>query len=196
MAIENVIFDLGKVLINFDFTAFYQKLGYNARERSLDEASEAIFDFEAGKTSKQEFLDELKIIYDFDLPLDEFKILWCEIFSEMTDMIQLARKISEKYPVYIFSNTDEIHFPYIWENYPSLHFFRDNLMLSYQLGAVKPHPEAYIKALQKYDLKPEKCLFIDDHPLNIKAALNLNMKGIIHDNYEDTFLKLTSLLNF
>lgn len=82
-------------------------------------------------------------------------------------MIELARNLDEKYRVFVLPNTDEIHFPHIWENYPELHFLENRLMISYELGAVKPFPEIYKVACNKFDIKPAESIFIDDKKENI-----------------------------
>ena len=192
--IKNVIFDLGNVLIDFDFDGFYISLGYEPAERTLDEANEPILLFEAGKISKAVFFEEIKNIYGFDISLKEFEILWCSVFSEAKEMIELARKISEKYNVFIFSNTDEIHFPYIWKNFTALHFFKENLMLSYELNAVKPEEKIYQNAIEKFRLNPSECVFIDDRPVNVNMAEEFGMKGIIHRSFSNTKEKLEKIL--
>lgn len=192
--IKNVIFDLGKVLIEFDFDGFYTALGHDPAERTLDEANGPILLFEAGKISKTVFFEEIKKIYGFDLSLKEFEILWCSVFSDAKEMIELARNISEKYNVFILSNTDEIHFPYIWKNFPELHFFGKNLMLSYELNSVKPEKEIFKNAIKKFNLIPSECVFIDDRPINVSVAEKLRMKGIVHQSFICTEKKLAKIL--
>ncbi|OQX71855.1 MAG: hypothetical protein B6D62_01215 [Candidatus Cloacimonas sp. 4484_275] len=194
---KNIIFDLGNVLVNFDFTEFWEKIGAKpAHKRFLEEAEKPILLFEAGKISKEQFFSEFKKIYDFEMPLPKFEKIWSEVFSENLPMVELAKKLHSDFDLYIFSNTDEIHFPYIWKNFPSLHFFGENLMLSYEIGAVKPEKEAYENALKKFNLKPENCVFIDDRPINIKMAQQLGMKGIVHRSFEETAAELSKILKF
>ncbi|MCK4312302.1 MAG: HAD family phosphatase [Candidatus Cloacimonetes bacterium] len=194
MAIKNVIFDLGKVLIDFNFSSFWESIGARKCERFLEEAEEPILLFEAGKISRLSFFNTIKKIYNFDMSLNKFEKIWCNVFSENQEIIDLARKLSGKYNVYIFSNTDEIHFPYIWEKYTSLHFFENNLMLSYKLNAVKPEIEIYLNAMKKFKLEPSECLLIDDRPININTAESIGMKGIMHTSYKETKEKLCKIL--
>ncbi|MBN1948406.1 MAG: HAD family phosphatase [Candidatus Cloacimonetes bacterium] len=196
MNIRQVIFDLGKVLVDFSFHAFYHKLGYQPGERTLDEANEPIIAFESGKMNRQDFLAELGKIYQFEMSLPEFEYHWCNVFSPIPEMLNLARAVRNSYEIFIFSNTDELHFPYVWQKYPELHIFGDNLMLSYELGAVKPEESSYLNALQKFGLKADECLFIDDRPVNIEVAEKLGMKGIIHRSYPETCRQLTEILQF
>ncbi len=195
MEIKNVIFDLGKVLINFNFSCFWVSIGAEKCERFLDEAQEPILLFEAGKISRYRFYNEIKRIYNFNMNMQNFEKIWCNVFSEKSQMIEMAKKINSKDEVFIFSNTDEIHFPYIWKKFPSLHFFEENLMLSYEIGSVKPDLDSYERALNKFDLKFEECLFIDDRSINIQVAESLGMKGILHKEFEETKEKISEILD-
>jgi len=195
MEIKNVIFDLGNVLINFNFSSFWISIGAEKCERFLDEAQEPILLFEAGKITRQQFHKELKKIYNFNMNMQDFEEIWCNVFSEKSQMIEMAKKINRQYEVFIFSNTDEIHFPYIWKTFPSIHFFKKNLMLSYEISSVKPDLDSYERALNKFDLKFEECLFIDDRPINIQVAESLGMKGVLHKEYEETKEKISKILD-
>lgn len=195
MSIQNIIFDLGNVLIEYDFDLFYQKIGYEKGERHLDEAAESIILFESGKISAAEFLSQMQKIYNFSMTLEDFKKHWAEVFWENKTMINLARSINQKYPTFLFSNTDEIHFPYIWQKFSSLHFFQDRLMLSYELGEVKPDLDSYKKALEKFGLNAKNTVFIDDRPKNIEAAKKFGMQGIVHKDFNSTKEQLEKILN-
>ncbi len=194
MAIKNVIFDLGKVLVNFDFSSFWESIGAEKCERFLDEAEEPILLFEAGKISKNNFFKQIKEIYDFHMNIQDFEKVWCNVFTQNFAMIELAKKIGKNFKIFIFSNTDEIHFPYIWEKFLSLHFFEENLMLSYEIGSVKPDLESYERALNKFDLKYKECLFIDDRPINVQVAESLGMNAILHKEFEETKKKISGIL--
>ena len=197
MKIKNVIFDLGKVLIDFDFDIFFEKLGYNPEDRNLNEAIEPILLFESGKIEKSDFIQRMRNVYKFNFSDEQFEKIWCEdIFTEIPEMIKLAEKIKGNYNIFILSNTDEIHFPHIWEKFPSLHFFENNLLLSYELDAVKPEPEIYLNALKKFSLNPSGSIFIDDRPVNIEAAEKIDLYGIVNENYHKTKQHLEKILDF
>jgi len=194
MQIENIIFDLGNVLIDVDFEVFYQKLGYVPSQIDLKKAKKVIKHFEAGKISVEDFIYELNKKLNLQVSVSNFKKIWTNLFSANQQMIALAEELSQKYPVYILSNTDEIHFPYIWNNFPELHFFQDRLLLSYKLGIVKPNPQIYQIACQKFNLIPESTIFIDDKAENIEAARKFGFNGIVHKNYKQTKQELDKLL--
>jgi len=192
--IKNIIFDLGNVLINFDFNRFFAVCGYKPGERELDEALPVLMKFDAGQMNRWEFFSQMKEVFNFKLSQNEFEAAWCDNFWENKEMIDFAKKLSKHYPVYILSNTDEIHFPYIWQKFPALHFFQKNLMLSYELEAVKPGKLIFEKALRLFELVPEESLFIDDINNNTKAANICGLNSIWYRSNADTFKKISKFL--
>lgn len=192
---KHIIFDLGKVLVDYDFQPLYNELGYIPAADFIMDSTDKVLEFEAGRISSVEFYSSMKNIYKFDHNIDEFREVWCSVFTGLTELVDFAEKLSAKYNVYVLSNTDEWHFNSIWQQYPELHFFKDKLMLSYQLEAVKPHEEIFNKALVLFDLKPEDCLFIDDRQENITGANLVGMKGILFNNALETKNKIKKMID-
>ncbi|MFC1898579.1 HAD-IA family hydrolase [Candidatus Cloacimonadota bacterium] len=192
--IKNIIFDLGNVLINHDFNRFFAVCGYKPDERDLDEALPVLMKFDAGQIGREEFYTGMQEVFGFDLSRNEFEAAWCDNFCENTEMIDFARELSSGYSVFILSNTDEIHLPYIWKTFPTIHFFNEKLMLSYELGAVKPGKLIYEKALEKFDLNAKECLFIDDKFTNVKSAETCDITSIWHQTNSETFEKIAKIL--
>jgi len=190
----NVIFDLGKVLIDYDFSIFYRALNCKNISLSITEAEKPVLLFDAGKLTRSEFYLTMKQLMQFDAEQEAFEFAWKNVFSPMNDMIDLAKEIAENHSVFILSNTDEIHFPFIWEKFPQIHYFGNNLMLSYELNAVKPDIEIYEQALAKFNLKPESCIFIDDKLINVEAARTYGMTAILHQTFRETKQKLSKFL--
>lgn len=63
----------------------------------------------------------------------------------------------------------------------------DGGVFSFEVKAVKPEPEIYRCLCDKYDLKPEECLFTDDVPANVKGAQACGFQGIVFEGYEKTY---------
>ena len=190
----NVIFDLGKVLIDYDFEIFFRAVGCAADIRTLAEAERPLMQFDAGKLSRNVFYLSMQDIYNFKVDQATFEKAWRRVFTPIPQMLELARQIGQEHEVFILSNTDEIHFPYIWNNFLQLHHFGDNLMLSYELQAVKPDFEIYQFAMNKFNLKPEECIFIDDKIINVEAAENYGIPAIWHQSFQITKNKLSKFL--
>ena len=193
--IKNIIFDLGNVLIYFDYNRFFAACGFAPEERDVDEALPVILRFDAGLIGRDEFYLGMKKVFSFDLSPAEFEAAWCDNFWENTEMIDFAHELSRQYRIFILSNTDEIHFPYIWQKFPSLHVFRQNILLSYELQAVKPEKLIYRKALRKFDLIPAECIFIDDKKINVRVAQEIGLKAVWHADNKKTKEKIISMLD-
>jgi putative hydrolase of the HAD superfamily len=193
--IKNIIFDLGKVLVDYDFSRFFGKYGIEQIDEKFIEMAPIYELFNQGKISKQEFLQRLKSFLQTEESWQQIEQNWADLFTLKQNMYGLAEYLGKDYRIFIFSNTDEIHFKHIYQKFKQLQIFGDNLMLSYQLAAIKPQPVAYKLALAKFSLQPEESLFIDDRIENVHSARVLGMAAIHHLSYKDTAQQLSKLLD-
>ena len=78
----------------------------------------------------------------------------------------------------------------------ALHFlpYLDGGVFSYQVHRIKPEPEIYRILLEKYELKAEECVFVDDNGKNIQAARELGFRTVHFENYEQAHEALEALL--
>lgn len=194
MAIKNVIFDLGKVLVDYNFDLFYNKIGYKPKSKEWDSSDELLLQFEMGKFPAEEFYQKMMKIYNFDLSFEEFKEAWCGIFPNVTPLASFASELVLQYEVFVFSNTDELHYPRVRKQFPELDFIGDNEMLSYELGAIKPDKVAFLKAIALFNLNPAECLFIDDNIDNVEAAKRFGMDALLCTNPENCITEIKFLL--
>lgn len=192
---KNIIFDLGKVLVDYNFDVFYKELNYKPEMKTLMDSTIPVLEFESGRITRKEFYLQLKKIYKFEHSIEDFERVWCSVFTGLTPLVDFACELKENYNVYVLSNTDELHFPTVWKKFPELHFFEDNLMLSYELDSVKPRKEIYERALKMFDLNPEDCLFIDDKQENILSAGEMGIAGILFTNSNETKRNIMNYLN-
>ena len=71
----------------------------------------------------------------------------------------------------------------------------DGGVMSYEVKCLKPDPAIYQSLFEKYHLKPEECVFIDDNAANIDAAKKLGMKTILFQDYFQAQKQLNVLCN-
>ncbi|HPR17602.1 MAG TPA: HAD family phosphatase [Candidatus Cloacimonadota bacterium] len=178
--IKNIIFDLGKVLIDYDFDLFFRACGFAAGEKDLAQAEDIIALFDAGKINKKQFYLQMRERFGINLTQTAFESAWLHIFWEDKEMLNLAAECKKRFPIYLLSNTDELHFPFVWQQFPSLRIFAKNLMLSYEMDCVKPELIIFQKGLEKFGLKPEESIFIDDRADNVEAARKIGITSICH----------------
>jgi putative hydrolase of the HAD superfamily len=84
-------------------------------------------------------------------------------------MEQSVERLADRYPLYLLSNTNPLHFHYIKEHYPLLRHFR-RFILSYEVGSRKPEPGIFQALIREMGLPPERCLFLDDKLPFVEAA--------------------------
>lgn len=195
MAIRTIIFDLGNVLIGYDFERFFRGMGCTPFSYTLHDIEHIVSAFDAGQISRRQFIDRMQAFLGTDVSDAEFEHHWCDHFYAMDAMLDLAVEKARQYRIFLLSNTDEIHFSYIRRTFPRIAVFDGALMLSYQLGVNKPTASVYRKALARYNLQASECLFIDDRPENIAAATQEGLHTILHLEASSTIDQINTLLN-
>ncbi len=201
MKIKNLIFDMGGVLIDLDQHKCmdnFKKLGFKNIADYIDPYTQQGFfaDFETGNISVQEFYTIVKSkcrnnITDEDIAnaLNSFLL---EIPQKKLDAIL---KLREQFKIFLLSNTNAIHFPWISQKYEFDKYF-DKCYTSYTLHYVKPDPRIFIHVLKDAGIQASETLFIDDSPVNIAAASNLGFLTHLAKEKEDftqLFLNLQPL---
>jgi FMN phosphatase YigB (HAD superfamily) len=175
MAIKAVIFDLGRVIVPFDFNRGYARLaplcGIPAAEIPGRIALTGLVErFESGGIDSHDFVRELSKHLNLDTSYENFCEIWSSIFLPYTLVPEsMIEGIGRNYRLVLLSNTNAIHFEMLRENYPVLRHF-DSLVLSYEVGAMKPLPLIYQRAIEAAGCLPEECFFTDDMAAYVEGA--------------------------
>lgn len=82
--------------------------------------------------------------------------------------------------IYVLSNWDSASFELLKQKYPELFSLFDGIIISGDVHALKPHKEIYQTLIERYQLDPQHCWFIDDQQENVKMAQELGIHGIIY----------------
>lgn len=82
----------------------------------------------------------------------------------------------------------------IMDKFPRIFGLLDGYLVSHKVHLLKPHKEIYEAFCQKFDVKPEECVFIDDKPANIEGAKTVGMSGIVFKNAAQLEAELETLL--
>lgn len=173
--IKTVIFDLGKVLIPFDFSRGYRAMeklcDYPAAEiRQRIAATDLVHRFETGLVEPLDFVEQLSRQLDLRVTYQQFCDIWSSIFlqDELVPESLLAG-IGERYRMLVLSNTNAIHFAMVRQSYPMLRHF-DDFILSYEVKAMKPAPAIYREAIARAQCRPEECFYTDDIAAYVEGA--------------------------
>ncbi len=168
------IFDIGNVLVNFDFQILLQQIAADSgapvkqpTERDL-EMHHAV---EEGVISDQDFVDYLNAAEGLSWTVETLIGVWQKMFTvNQTGYGLFKEAIARGLPVYTLSNIAEHHIEAIERNWPGFLDGATGLFLSYQVGARKPNAEIYRHMLENLGVQGEQCLFLDDLERNVDAA--------------------------
>lgn len=173
--IKTVIFDLGGVIVPFDFGRAYSKLqtmcGLDpAAIRAQIAAADIVPAFETGLLESRDFVQRLTACLKLNLSFEEFSDLWFSIFEPHTLIPEsLLEQLKKKYRLVLLSNTNALHFEMLAERYTLLRHF-DHQVLSYKVRAMKPSPAIYHEAIKHAHCEPQECFFTDDVPAYVEGA--------------------------
>ncbi len=173
--IKAVLFDLGNVVVAFDFKLAYARMaeqcGCKPEEVTARiRATGLVGPFERGEIAAEPFVRELCAALRVNVTYRQFCEWWSGVFLPETLVPEaLLEDLASRYRLLALSNTNPIHFAMLQEAYPLLRHF-DDYVLSYQVGAAKPEAKIYREAIARAECAPEECFFTDDLAVNIEAA--------------------------
>lgn len=181
--IKTFIFDLGKVIVNFDHSRIVSRIeqfcdfsGVEIHQNIF--ANSAISEYEIGKLSSVEFFEQLRQSFNLQMSFDDFDSAWnCTFEIEPILSENLIKSLAAKYRLLILSDTNELHFRYIKANFPILKYF-DDFVLSYEVGVAKPSPEIFKIAVEKANCSPAECFFTDDREINVAGAKSVGINAV------------------
>ncbi len=197
MAVTTVIFDIGNVLTDFCWERHYKKFGFSPEvyEKVADATvrSKAWGEFDRGLPEEE----VLRMFIEND-PSVEAEIR--QVFANIADTIHMYDTTipwimdlkSKGYRVLILSNLSNKTLTECADDMKFLNYI-DGGILSFRDGVVKPEPEIYQLLIDRYFLKPEECVFLDDRRENIEAAKAFGMHGIVIKTREEALKELKAL---
>ncbi len=184
--IKNLIFDFGNVLVSYDFMAFLDRFFGDDKEREEVFAERYISpefldicDREAKpfgemiaeqKKADPQMADGLQYFHD---RFDEI------VTGEMPGMKELLVSLKEKgYRLYGLTNWSSSVYKVI-DRYNDLFGLLDGCIISSEEKLIKPEREIFMRLCDRYDLKPDECLFADDKPVNVEGARCAGLNAVV-----------------
>ncbi|MCR4619036.1 MAG: HAD family phosphatase [Lachnospiraceae bacterium] len=187
--IKNVIFDIGKVLIKFEWNEYMESLFEDEATRKA--VSDAVWqsgwwtELDRNVIPEEEVFSHLResagqYAKSFDIAMENFH----ELIGKRDYATAWVKELkSLGYNVYFLSNYSDF---IVRSNPDALEFkdYMDGGVFSYEEKIIKPNREIYECICNKYGLKPEECLFTDDSQKNVDAARDFGMRAIRFDGYD------------
>jgi putative hydrolase of the HAD superfamily len=192
-----IVFDLGKVLVPFDYSIAVNRL--NQIEQNLGNRFIEFYksnyhlhrEFEKGMMTEPEFINKMLMIVGHKLDRETFCKIYSEIFFINEDVISLLPILKKDYKLFLLSNTNSIHQKYGWRKYEFLKYF-DKLILSHEVQSLKPEEEIYRSVEAASGFPSAEHFFIDDIQEYVDAAKKLGWDAVRFVDYESLLSDLKS----
>lgn len=199
LEINNVIFDLGGVLIDWNPRYLYRKI-FNTEEEITwfleNVCTPEWNDQQDGGRSFEEATNELIGKFpDHELAIRAWYERWQEtIGGRIHETVELLSEIkaSKKYKLYALTNWSAETFPWALANFDFLHWF-DGIVVSGIEKSRKPFPEFYQILFDRYQINPAQAVFIDDNIKNVEGALKVGLPTIHFQSAEQTKKELAKV---
>ena len=194
-----LIFDFGNVVAFFDYLKACERLGPKLgltaeafRQRIVERGFAALLgQFESGKIGPEEFAAEVMVLSGVSLPYHEFVDAWQDIFWLNEPVARLIDRLkSAGYTLLLGSNTNILHSTHYRRQFASTLNLFDRLVLSHDVGHMKPSSEFYHACVRAAGLPAASCIFVDDLAENVDGARKAGLIGV---HYIDTPALITDL---
>lgn len=176
---KTFLFDIGRVLLDFDFESSLIKLipqRINNPKYLIQQVLDKKDVLESGLIDPESYANWALKIFESDATLPQFYHAWKKIFTVNEPMWRCVRQLaSNNHTLILISNINAIHCPWIFTEYPEFSYFKHKI-LSFEIGFLKPEFATYQYAIKTYQLNPVSTIYIDDQPQNIAAGKALGFQ--------------------
>ncbi|MEW6303033.1 MAG: HAD family phosphatase [Verrucomicrobiota bacterium] len=186
-----VVFDLGKVLVDFDYGITVRRILSRCRIgamelRQLIDQSPLLHRYETGLLSTRELYDEVQRAAGYEGGFEEFCASFADIFTPIVPMVELHAELRRRgVPLYVFSNTNELAVRHIRAQFPFFSEF-DGYILSFEHRAMKPEETLYQIVERVAQGQGNELLYVDDRPENIATGTARGWHAVLHESPEQT----------
>ena len=199
---KNILFDLGNVILNIDYTLTvksFQELELSNFENLFSQAQQQqLFDvYEKGEISSAQFRTALKTFCKKNTTDHAIDKAWNSMLLDLpAERLDLLGRLKDTHRTFLLSNTNEIHIiafhEYLEKNFKTsdLSAYFEKMYLSYQVGMRKPDIEIFEFIIKENNLNPMETLFIDDSIQHVESAKKLGIEAYWLNVKKETILDL------
>jgi putative hydrolase of the HAD superfamily len=191
MSEKVIVFDLGKVIFDYDLDIAARALcshsskvsSFNSVVDFMTKNEKVLSDYEKGFISSTEFYDSIVGLLGLkNISFEKFSYIFNNIFTPNEDIIDFIQLLSQKYELAILSNTNQLHFDYLYNKYKEAFLCFKNMHLSYLMNARKPEKEIYEQVISLHNTSAENIFFTDDNDENVYSAMICGIKAFSFKN--------------
>ncbi len=197
-----LIFDFGNVVAHFDYRKAAGRLGIKlgiSGEELLERLrplgfSDLLKSYESGKISAEQFSEGVGRLIGLEVTHDEFSVAWADIFTANPSVAELIAGLKGAgYTLVLGSNTNDLHAAQFRRQFAETLGHFDRLVLSYEVGHIKPSAAFYLACAEAAGAEPGDCVFIDDLAENVDGARAAGLVGLLYTTTETLRADLAAL---
>ncbi|AZI20274.1 HAD family hydrolase [Chryseobacterium taklimakanense] len=179
MTIKNIIFDFGGVLMDWNPRYFFKDYFNDDEKMEFFLKNVAVDDWNAeqdrGRTLKEGTEILIEKYPDWEKEVRAYYDNWTTMLrSDIPKNVEVLRKLADTdYELFGLTNWSHETFPYALANYDFFELFKGKIVVSGEEKLIKPDPKIWELLLDRYSIKAEESVFIDDNAKNIEAAKTL-----------------------
>lgn len=179
MTIKNIIFDFGGVLMDWNPRYFFKDYFNDDEKMEFFLKNVAVDDWNAeqdrGRTLKEGTEILIEKYPDWEKEIRAYYDNWTTMLrSDIPKNVEVLRKLATTdYELFGLTNWSHETFPYALANYDFFELFKGKIVVSGEEKLIKPDPKIWELLLDRYNIKAEESVFIDDNAKNIEAAKTL-----------------------
>lgn len=196
--INSIVLDIGNVLAHFRWKEYLEDCGYTEEiKHKISKAtvlSERWIELDRGVIDEGKLMDqccqeepsvekEIRKLFD-----DVAQLVWEYDYS--SDFVRQLK--ANGYKVYLLSNYASFTFQYAKENFEFIKYV-DGGVISYEVKCVKPEARIYQLLIDKYNIRPEEAVFLDDLSANLEGAKPFGFHTIQVKSYTQALRDLKEL---
>ena len=185
MTPKAVVFDIGNVLLDFDYRKTAARIESSCKVPAAELfkiiTSPSLFnEFESGRMSGAQYFEQIQKLSGYCGAQHEFAEPFGDIFTEVPEMIAFNESLQARgIPTYILSNTNEFSIAWIRKRYPFFANFTDYIF-SHEHACMKPGARIYEVVEEKSGFRGPDLFYMDDREENIAAAVARGWQAVVH----------------
>jgi putative hydrolase of the HAD superfamily len=199
-AVRNVIFDLGGVLLDWNPDKIASR--FESEPEPRQRLKEALFGhadwqlFDRGTFSEAVLIERVRTrtgrhTAEISAIIDAVR----ESLDEKPDTVKLLRALHQRGAhLFCLSNMPTSIYDHVRRRHVFWDAFR-GIVISGEVQMMKPEPEVFAHLLEKYELRPEQSVFVDDLSANVDAAKRVGLHGILFKDAAQCRSELDQLLD-
>jgi len=198
--IDTIIFDLGGVLIDWNPRYMYKKVFESEEKMEHFLQNICTMEWNEEQDAGRSFAEATSYLVnkypEFKREIEAYYTRWEEMLNgPILETVNILQELvdSKKFKIVALTNWSAESFPIALEKYYFLHWF-DGILVSGKEKMKKPDPKIFHLLFERYQISPQRAIFIDDNPANIKTAQNLGLKTIHFLDSADCKVQLDNFL--